>query len=109
MATIPIPDLNGVWGTSASDVWAVGVQNDYGKFLHSIILHYNGTAWSPVWRGTTGALSGVWGTSASDVWAVGDNGTILHYNGSTWSSVSSWPGHSLSSVWAVSWCAVWVG
>src|SRR5207247_1746353 len=87
--TTPPIHLSAVWGSSASDVWAVGVQNDYGKFLHSIILHYNGTAWSPVWRGTTGALSGVWGTSASDVWAVGDNGTILQYSGGPcWSPYS---------------------
>ena len=32
--------LEGVWGTSASDVWAVG--------FGGTILHYNGTTWSSV-------------------------------------------------------------
>jgi Bacterial Ig-like domain (group 2) len=99
--------LFSVWGTSASDVWAVG---DNGT-----ILHYNGTTWSNVSSGVTQPRYGVWGTSASDVWAVGGVvgiGTILHYNGTTWSSASSassgatqalfgvW-GTSASDVWAV--------
>src|SRR5450756_862168 len=63
--------LPGVWGTSASDVWAVS----YG----GTILHYNGTSWSSVSIGTTPNLGGIWGTSASDVWAVGLGGAILHY------------------------------
>jgi hypothetical protein len=64
-------DLIGVWGTFASDVWAVGTTN-------GTILHYNGTSWSSIASGTTQFLAGVWGTSSSDVWAVGGGGTILH-------------------------------
>ena len=59
----------GVWGTSASDVWAVG--------YNGTILHYNGTNWSSVSSGATEPLYGVWGSSASDVWVVGLTG-ILH-------------------------------
>ena len=32
-------DLNGVWGTSADNVYAVGYGNT--------VLHYDGTSWSP--------------------------------------------------------------
>ena len=63
-------DLYSVWGTSASDVWAVGGGGT--------ILHYNGTSWSSVSSGTTLSLYSVWGSSPSNVWAVGDGGTILH-------------------------------
>ena len=57
-----------VWGSGASDVWAVG---DSGT-----ILHWDGSAWTSASSGTTFALFGVWGSGANDVWAVGDD-TIL--------------------------------
>ncbi len=62
-------DLWSAWGTSASDVWAVG--------WNGTILHYNGTSWSSVSSGTLPMdLYGVWGASASDVWAVGSGGIL---------------------------------
>ncbi len=99
----PMDTLRGIWGTSPTDVWAVG--------YHGKILHYNGTAWSSVSSGTTEPLVSVWGTSASNVWAVGGyNGTIIRYNGTTWSSALErglpgiffgvWGG-SASDVWTV--------
>jgi hypothetical protein len=70
-------DLNAVWGSSGSDVFAVG---DDG----TTILHYDGSSWSSMEKmGTWPAkyLDAVWGSSGSDVFAVGKNGTILHYDG----------------------------
>jgi hypothetical protein len=66
-------NLSGVWGSSGSNVFAVG---DGGT-----ILHYDGRTWSAMSSGTTESLFGVWGTSATDVFAVGATGTILHYDG----------------------------
>ena len=80
----PLPTgnpLHGVWGSSGSDVFAVG---DYGT-----IVHYDGMTWSPMSSGTYNHLRGVWGSSGSDVFAVGDYGTILHYDGAAWSHMSS--------------------
>jgi hypothetical protein len=92
--------FSAVWGSSPSDVWAVGVSG--------VIIHYDGTSWSSVSSGTTADLAGIWGTSASDVWAVGYH-TILHYDGTSWSSamsvseaVATVGGTSPSDVWAVS-------
>ncbi len=62
-------DLWDVWGTSASDVYAVGV---WGT-----ILHYDGTAWNDVGDPNMSLLYGVWGTSSGDVHAVGLYGTML--------------------------------
>jgi hypothetical protein len=65
--------LGSVWGSSGSDIFAVGD--------HGTILHYDGTAWSTMTSGMTDWLYGVWGSSDSDVFAVGYNGTTLHYGG----------------------------
>jgi hypothetical protein len=78
--------LHSIWGSSYSDVFAVG---DSGT-----ILHYNGSSWSGMNIGNTNWLFGVWGSSVSDVFAVGlrddtMEGVILHYNGSTWSAMST--------------------
>ncbi len=91
--------LFGVWGISASSVWAVGNSGT--------ILHFNGTAWKSVSSGTTQDLLAVWGTSASDVWAVGGGGTILHFNGVNWSSVASATNLYLYGVWGTSASNAW--
>ena len=90
--------LTGVWGTSGSNVWAVGAGGT--------ILHWDGTSWSRVSSGTTMSLNGIWGTSATDVWAVGQGGTTLHYDGVSWAAVQSAP-ISLFSVWNTSPSDVW--
>jgi photosystem II stability/assembly factor-like uncharacterized protein len=72
MSRIPTKEgLNGVWGSSSSDVFVVG---DGGT-----ILHYDGSAWSAMNSGTEESFNGVWGSSSSDVFAVGSDGIILHY------------------------------
>jgi len=86
--------LYGLWGSAATDVFAVG---DAGA-----ILHYDGSSWSPMTSATTWALNGVWGSSSSDVFAVGDAGAILHYDGSSWSPMKSPTSESLNGVWASS-------
>jgi hypothetical protein len=86
--------LHGVWGTSSSDVYAVGYDGT--------ILHYDGTGWSAMTSGTTEYLRGVWGTSSSDIYAVGLGGTILHYDGTGWSAMTSGTSEDLSGVWGTS-------
>src|SRR6266550_4708302 len=71
--------LHDAWGTSASDVWAVG---------DGTIAHYNGTSWSststqPVFGATHNS---VWGFSPNNVWTVGQDRNVpgaatFHYNG----------------------------
>jgi len=87
----PLNHLRGVWGTSASDVFAVGA--------NGTILHYDGNDWSSMASGTTNNLNGVWGSSANYVFAVGANGTILHYNGTAWTSMTSGTTSNLNGVW----------
>ena len=69
--------LYNVWGSSHSDVFAVGENGQ--------ILHYDGNAqdkWTPMAVSglSTVTLRGVWGSGPSDVYAVGSGGTIIHYS-----------------------------
>ncbi len=64
--------LSAVWGSSASDLFAVGAS----------VAHYDGIAWSEMANDALSAgLADVWGNSSADVFAVGADGTILHYGG----------------------------
>jgi len=85
-----MPRLIGVWGTSATDVFAVG---DAGT-----IVRYDGVAWKPMTSGTTGFLTRVWGSSATNVFAVGEAGTILHYDGVAWKPMATQSSETLYGV-----------
>jgi hypothetical protein len=74
-------DLHGVWGTSPTDVYAVG---DGGT-----IQHFDGFAWAQHLSPTTNQLLNVWGTSATDIYAVGEFGTIVHYDGAFWLTMTT--------------------
>ena len=87
-------NLEGVWGNSASGVFAVG--------HNGAILHYDGKQWSLMTSDTPRPLLGVWGNSSSDVFAVGLDGTILHYDGKQWSLMTSGVTGQLNAVWGSS-------
>jgi hypothetical protein len=72
--------LYGLWGTSATNIYAVGAG---GR-----ILHFDGTAWSSMTSPTRAKLSRVTGSSANDLWAAGDT-VLLHFDGSAWKSATS--------------------
>lgn len=88
--------LRAVWGSSSTDVFAVG--------SNGTILHYDGNAWSQMNSGTTRSLYGIWGSSSTDVFAVGGNGTILHYDGNAWRAMNSGIGSvfTFTGVWGSS-------
>src|SRR5262245_31704063 len=72
-------NLHQVWGSSATDVYAVGAEGGLGT-----ILHYQGTSWTPVDAGVQSAFESVWG-SGSHVFVVGIPGdSTLHYDGISW-------------------------
>ena len=95
-----------VWGSSASDVYAVGWST--GPLLY----HNDGTGWTEVGSSLSsgGYLNGVWGSSASDVYAVGTgtNATRdLSQDGTGWTDASpslpvGWSYGNLRSVWGSS-------
>ncbi len=75
-----IDSLYGIWGTSATNAWAVG--------LHGKILHFDGTQWTSTNSPVGNRLTRVWGSSATNVWAVGDS-ALIHYDGTSWTVPAS--------------------
>jgi hypothetical protein len=125
---VPSPDpgstddaLAGVRAVSASDVWAVGADDNPG-IEQTLIVHWNGHTWAHVTSPNPGAnnnLAAVRGVSANNAWAVGsyvsggmERSLIVHWNGTKWTQVTSpSPGQgggldgvaatSASNAWAV--------
>ncbi len=93
--------LRGIWGSSSTDVFAVGQTGTYPNFTGTI-FHYDSAAWTQMAIGTTRPLYGIWGSSSTDVFAVGDSGTILHYNGTAWSTINSGTSNWLQGIWGSS-------
>jgi hypothetical protein len=92
--------LLGLWGRSASDVWAVGEGGT--------ILHWSGSDWQDSPSGTTYPLRGVWGTATNDVWAVGDPDNTRHWDGRAWTPVLLGTPDYQNAVWAYRTDDVWV-
>ena len=67
------PGLSAIWGSSPSDIYAVGTRG--------VIIHYDGSSWNEMDSGTENDLLAVWGSSANDIYIAGADGTILHYDG----------------------------
>jgi hypothetical protein len=100
---VPSPDpagashqnwLYAVTAVSASNAWAVGKYFQGGGY-HTLVLHWNGSAWRQITSSAAkkaGLLDGV-AASATQMWAVGvDNGdgpVIVRHNGSTWAHANA--------------------
>ena len=99
------PALTDVWGSSPTDVYAVG--RDAGGQT-GVILHYDGSGWSPVFQLDDLILNAVWGTAADDVYAAGFRvdqnfnviGVILHFDGTDWSEADIPPSDVINELWA---------
>jgi hypothetical protein len=99
------PALLGAWGTSATDVFAVG--GPRGNLTPSAVLHYDGARWTDLHAGGTETFWWVSGTSDTDVWVVGESGRITHWNGSGFTEHASGTTATLYGVWPASPSDVW--
>jgi hypothetical protein len=109
--------LSGVSALSGANAWAVGYRGGASDSVHTLIEHWNGTAWSVVASPSSGYedfLNGVSASSGTNVWAVGsdDSQTLTeHWDGSAWSVVASpnvgSAGSVLSGVSALSGTNAW--
>lgn len=73
LPVVVLETLRAAWGSSASDVFAVGAGG--------LILYYNGVSWYSVPTAATQGLNGVWVSDRSEFFAAGDNGTVVFGNG----------------------------
>lgn len=109
--------LLSVAGTSPADVWAVGWSRNlpYGnRTKQSLVLHWNGSAWSRVTSPNLGAqtvLEDVVALSPTDAWAVGyasgSGALALHWNGTSWTTAPAPALGSLDAVSALSASNLW--
>jgi len=93
--TTGVAGLVGVWGSSASDVFAVG----HGGW----VLHFDGTSWSgqqvPAEGGPT--FGSIWGSGPNDVFAATRSNLIYHYDGSAWSSTPVLTANASALFWSM--------
>ena len=112
--------LRGVAAISATDIWAVGdQQNPLTNAGSTITEHWNGSAWSISSSFSRNSfLTSVAAPGSADVWAVDGSGLMQtqHWDGSAWSIIAT-PnppvGSGLNGVAAVSsgnlWAVGWNG
>ena len=95
MSSTNIPGtLAGVWGRSATDVFAVG----------QLAATHRTTTWTTISSGAIGEAVAVWG-DASTVYAVGSQ--VVAYDGSSWTSITN-AEHVYSGVWVAPSGKVWL-
>jgi hypothetical protein len=70
--SVIVNELLGVAVASTSDAWSVGAFYDHG--LHTVIDHWDGSAWSVSFQGGLGSLSGIAAVPGGGAWAVGSLG-----------------------------------
>jgi hypothetical protein len=85
--------LNGVYGTSTSDLWATG--NSGAAYINT---GAGFTTPSPA-NGLATNFYDVWNTSASDVYLVGAGGTVQYFNGTVWFAMSTPVATALRSIY----------
>ena len=97
--TLKVPGtyLFKMWGSSPTDVWAVGP----GAGLDQTIWHYNGTEWK-----TDGISRGInpeciWGFAYNNIWICGAEGRIWHFDGTNWSENLWYRNSDFTSVYFV--------
>jgi hypothetical protein len=99
--TPTIEPLFDVWGTSMSNLYAVGRSGS--------IAHFDGAAWEALNQESLVNLHDVWVSPTSDAVAVGTGGTILRQNGSDWIQENVGATYELAGVWETPGLAVAVG
>lgn len=96
LQTTTIEVLEGVGGSSADDVWAVGWSSD-GFGRDTLAAHFDGTTWQRSTSPTDAVLFDVVAVAPNDVWAVGSAGDpelvderalALHWDGAAWSEAA---------------------
>jgi hypothetical protein len=97
--------LISVWGTSATDVWAVG--GDPGDGGGPMVLHFDGTQWTRLQTGATADLWWVFGFAGGPIYMGGSGGTILRYQDGTFTPMTTPTSDTVFGIWGSSPSDVW--
>lgn len=98
--------LLSVWGSSATDVYAVGGPHGNTGF-NALVMHFDGTSWRRLDAGNTDTYWWAHGTGRDDVWMTGENGRISHFDGTAFKHYASGTTATIFGVWAASANDVW--
>lgn len=94
----PRNPITALWGSAKDDVWAAG---DNG-----VLLHWEGTAWSPVLTTVSTQFRALWGSGRGDVWVAG--GSTLYHIAAGQASFFTWNGDA-KVLWGAGARDIWVG
>jgi len=97
--------LLSVWGTSATDVFAVG--GDVGDGRGPTVMHFDGTAWARLPTGQVGNLWWVFGFSGGPVYMGGDGGMILRYQGGSFTRMATPGTDTVFGIWGAAANDMW--
>lgn len=97
--------LLSVWGTTASDVWAVG--GDPGDGLGPMVLHYDGESWSRLETGHTGDLWWTFGFAGGPLFMGGAGGAILRYEAGELTPMTTPGTDTVFGIWGSSPTEMW--
>jgi len=89
--------INGIWGSAATDVHAVGERWIDQDNLVGLTARYDGTSWS--YADVNRWPIGIHGLDASTVFTVGHAGMIARYDGVEWNAMESGVLEWLLAVW----------
>lgn len=93
--------LLSIWGTSASDIWAVGADTRDGS--GPVVLHHDGTSWTRRPTGQTGGvLWWVFGFAGGPVYTGGEGGVILRLDGDTFTPMTTPGTGTVFGIWGAS-------
>jgi hypothetical protein len=99
-------DLLSAWGTSPTDVYAVGGPLGNSGY-QAIVLHYDGASWTELPVGGSDSFWWVYGSGPTDVWMVGENGRMTHWDGAAFTEHTPVTTGTLYGVWAASPVEAW--
>ena len=93
--------LLSMWGTSPTNLYAVGGPRG-NPGLKTLVMHFDGAAWSRIDVAGTETFWWLHGTSATDMWLVGENGRIARFDGTKLTELTSGTTATIFGVWAAS-------
>ena len=77
---IPFTVLQRIWGSSPTDVWAIGPGGDADKTIY----HFDGTEWKNDGISRPLAPTSIWGSAPDNIWIGSGGGDIWRFDGVNW-------------------------